>query len=75
MSVAQTSGIRIEIFDPLEVKTTYYWYIHDIWELDYDARLQIPVFKCQWVKHPNDVSVDNYDSGSLKQPTQKILFL
>jgi hypothetical protein len=34
--------------------------IYDIWELDYGARLQIPIFKCQWVKHPNGVSVDNY---------------
>jgi hypothetical protein len=24
------------------------------------VRLQIPIFKCQWVKHPNGVSVDNY---------------
>jgi hypothetical protein len=24
------------------------------------VRLQIPVFKCQWVKHPNGVNVDNY---------------
>jgi hypothetical protein len=38
----------------------YYRYIQDIWELDYSARLQIHVFKCQWVKHPNGVSVDNY---------------
>jgi hypothetical protein len=27
---------------------------------DYGTRLQMPVFKCQWVKHPNGVSVDNY---------------
>jgi hypothetical protein len=60
MSVAQNSGIRIEDFDPLGVKTTYYRYIQDIWELDYGARLQIPVFKCEWVKHLNGVSVDNY---------------
>jgi hypothetical protein len=59
-SVAQNSGIHIEVFDLLGVKTTYYGYIPDIWELDYGARLQIPVFKCQWVKHPNGVSVDNY---------------
>jgi hypothetical protein len=58
--VAQNSGIRIEAFDPLGVKTTYYGYIQDIWELDYGARLQIHVFKCEWVKHPNGVSVDNY---------------
>jgi hypothetical protein len=59
-SVAQNNNICIEAFDPRGVKTTYYGYIHGIWELDYDARLQIPVFKCQWVKHPNGVSVDNY---------------
>jgi hypothetical protein len=29
-SVAQNSDIRIEAFDPLGVKTTYYEYIHDI---------------------------------------------
>jgi hypothetical protein len=60
MSVAQNSSIRIEAFDPLGVKATYYGYIQDIWELDYDARLQILVFKCQWVKQPNGVSVNNY---------------
>jgi hypothetical protein len=60
-SVVQNSGIRIETFDQLGVKTTYYEYIQDIWELYYDARLQIPIFMCQWgVKHPNGVSVDNY---------------
>jgi hypothetical protein len=53
-------GIRIEAFDQLGVKIIYYRYIHDIWELDYGVRLQIPIFKCEWVKHPNGVSVDNY---------------
>jgi hypothetical protein len=42
------------------VKITYYGYIYDIWELNYSARLQIPVFKCQWVKHLNGVSMNNY---------------
>jgi hypothetical protein len=23
-------------------------------------RIRIPVFRCQWVKHPNGVNVDNY---------------
>jgi hypothetical protein len=23
--------------------------------------MQIPVFRCQWVKHPNGVNVDNYE--------------
>jgi hypothetical protein len=22
--------------------------------------LQIPIFKCQWVKHPQGVEIDNY---------------
>jgi hypothetical protein len=60
MSVAQNSDIHIEAFYQLGVKTTYYGYIQDIWELDYGARLQILIFKCECVKHPNGVSVDNY---------------
>jgi hypothetical protein len=38
-SVAQNSGICIVVFDPLGVKTIYYGYIYDIWELDYAVRL------------------------------------
>jgi hypothetical protein len=70
-SVAQNSGIRIEDFDPRGVNTMYYGYIQDIWELDYSARLQIPVFKCQWVKHLNSVSVDNYTLVDLKNVGHK----
>jgi hypothetical protein len=29
-SIVQNSGIHIEVFDPLGVKTTYYGYIQDI---------------------------------------------
>jgi hypothetical protein len=58
-SLAKNSGIHIKAFDPLGVKTMYYEYIQDIWELDYSARLQIPIFN-QWVKHPNGVSMYNY---------------
>jgi hypothetical protein len=59
-SVAQNSDIRIDAFDPLGVKITYFGNLHDIWELDHGARLQISVFKCQWVKHLNGVSMHNY---------------
>jgi hypothetical protein len=38
----------------------YYGYIQDIWKLDYGLRIRIPVFRCQWIKHPNGVNVDNY---------------
>jgi hypothetical protein len=59
-SVAQNSGICIEAIDPQGLKTTYYGYIQDIWELNYGVRMRIPVFMCQWVKHPNGVNIDNY---------------
>jgi hypothetical protein len=38
-SVAQNSGIRIKAIDPQGLKTTYYGYIHDMWELDYGLRI------------------------------------
>jgi hypothetical protein len=59
-SVAQNSGIRIKAIDPQGLKTTYYGYIQDIWELDYGLRIRMPVFRCQWIKHLNGVNVDNY---------------
>jgi hypothetical protein len=37
--VTQNSGISIEAIDPHGLKTTYYGYIQDIWELDYDLRI------------------------------------
>jgi hypothetical protein len=49
-----------ESIDPQGLKTTYYGYIQDIWELDYSLRIRIPIFRCQWIKHPNGVNVDNY---------------
>jgi hypothetical protein len=38
-SVAQNSGICIKSINLLGVKTIYYAYIQDIWELDYSARM------------------------------------
>jgi hypothetical protein len=31
-----------------------------MWELNYRMSLQIPIFKCQWVKHPQGVEIDDY---------------
>jgi hypothetical protein len=59
-SVAQNSDIRIEAIDPQGLKITYYGYIQDIWELHYDLRIRIPIFRCQCIKHLNGVNVDNY---------------
>jgi hypothetical protein len=41
-------------------KNAYYEYIEEIWEVNYGISLQICVFKCQWVKHPQGVDVDGY---------------
>jgi len=39
---------------------TYFGVIDDIWKVHYDSYIQIPVFQCHWVKHPNGVEVDSY---------------
>lgn len=59
-SACQNSGVRIEALDTMGQKVTYYGFIEDIWELDYGYTIQIPVFRCQWVKHPHGVQVDNF---------------
>jgi hypothetical protein len=41
-------------------KNAYYGYIKEIWEVNYGISLQISVFKCQWVKHPHGIEVDEY---------------
>jgi hypothetical protein len=41
-------------------KNAYYGNITEIWELNYGMSLQIPIFKCQWVKHPQGVEIDDY---------------
>jgi hypothetical protein len=41
-------------------KNAYYGYIEEIWELNYGMSLQIPIFKCQWVKHPQGTKIDDY---------------
>ncbi|WVZ62321.1 hypothetical protein U9M48_012083 [Paspalum notatum var. saurae] len=58
-SVCQNSGVRIDAIDDVTgSKITYYGFIEDTWELDYGSNIQILVFRCQWVKHPQ--RVDNY---------------
>jgi hypothetical protein len=58
-SVSQNS-IHIDAIDATDVTTTYFGFIEDIWKLDYGMGIQFPVFRCQWVKHPQGVEVDNY---------------
>jgi hypothetical protein len=59
--VSQNSGARIEALDERTGKSTiYYGVIDDIWEIHYGYNIQIPVFRCRWVKHPRGVEVDAY---------------
>jgi hypothetical protein len=56
----QNSGVRVDAEDSTWQKSAYYRYIEEIWEVNYGMSLQIPVFKCQWVKHPHDIEMDKY---------------
>jgi hypothetical protein len=59
-SVTKNSGVRYEGIDEATGETkTYYGQIEEIWELDYGGDLQIPIFRCQWVK-PKAVVVDEF---------------
>ena len=59
-SKCQNSGVRVQAIDEDDKLSSYYGYIEEIWELDYGEHLQIPVFRCKWVKHPDGVLVDEY---------------
>jgi hypothetical protein len=39
---------------------TYNDFMVEIWELDCGENIRFPLFRCQWVKHPNGVTYDNY---------------
>jgi hypothetical protein len=41
-------------------KNAYYGYIEEIWVLNCGMSVQIPIFKCQWVKNPQGVEIDDY---------------
>jgi hypothetical protein len=56
----QNSGVRIDEIDKSGNNITYYGFIEKIWEIDYGENIRFPVFRCQWVKHPNGVTDDNY---------------
>jgi hypothetical protein len=64
-SKCQNSGVRVDAEDSKGQKNAYYGYIEEIWEVNYGMSLQILVFKCQWVKHPQGIEVDEYGSQLL----------
>ena len=60
-TVSQNSGVRIDALDErTDQSITYYGVIDNIWEVHYGFNIQIPVFRCCWVKHPRGVEVDGY---------------
>jgi hypothetical protein len=60
-SQCQNSCVRVDTKDRTGQKNAYYGYIEDIWELNYGMSLQIPIFQCQRVKHPQGVVIDDYE--------------
>ena len=59
--MSQNSGVRIEALDERKSQnTTYFGVTDDIWEVHYGSNIQIPGFRCRWVKHPKGVEVDGY---------------
>ena len=57
----RNSGVHIEALDErTSQNTTYFGVIDDIWKVRYSSNIQIPVFRCRWVKHPKGVEVDGY---------------
>jgi hypothetical protein len=59
-SQCQNSGVRVDAKDSTGPKNAYYGYIEEIWELNYGMSVQIPTFKCQWLKHPQGIEIDDY---------------
>jgi hypothetical protein len=52
--------VRVDAKDSMRQKNAYYGNIEEIWELNYGMSVQILIFKCQWVKHPHGVEIDDY---------------
>jgi hypothetical protein len=59
-SQCQNSGVRVEAEDSTGQKNAYYGHIEIIWEVNYGMSLQIPIFKCQCVKHSHGIEVHEY---------------
>lgn len=59
-SKCQNSGVRAPAYDTHGELTSYYGYIEEIWELNYSKNVQVPIFRCKWMKHLEGVQVDEY---------------
>lgn len=54
----QKCSVTVVIKDRNGHMNINYGYIDEIWEINYSEIVQIPIFKCQRVKHPQGVAVD-----------------
>ncbi|KAK1605788.1 hypothetical protein QYE76_029461 [Lolium multiflorum] len=57
-STNQNSGVRFDAEDGNGNKVTYYGYIEEIWELDYEPNFKVPLFRCKWFNLKDGVQVD-----------------
>jgi hypothetical protein len=57
-SVNQNSSVQIDAYDCEGKRETYYGFIEEIWELEYQENLKVMLFRCQWVGLPNGVNID-----------------
>jgi hypothetical protein len=53
-STNQNSGVLFDAANDNERNDTYYDYIKDIWELDYEPSFKISLFQYKWVKLAGD---------------------
>jgi hypothetical protein len=56
----KNGGVKVDVEDSIGQKNAYYGYIEEIWEVNYGMFLQIPLFNCQWVNHPQGIEADEY---------------
>ncbi|KAK1664030.1 hypothetical protein QYE76_052189 [Lolium multiflorum] len=57
-STNQNSGVRFDAADDNGKKVTYYGYIEEIWELEYEPNFKVPLFRCKWFNLKDGVQVD-----------------
>ena len=65
-STYQNSGVRVDAYDMTgEDKSMYYGQIQEIWELDFQGFMKIPVFCCNQVDAKKGVVKDKYELISI----------
>jgi hypothetical protein len=56
----QNSSVQSDAYDCDGYRKTYYGFIEEIWEMEYRENMKVPLFHCQWIKHPDGVKYDKH---------------